>query len=118
MAGHGYPDDAVPDLLYSKGRPKVYSGDVTAGTPVTLDLNTDLGHNGHWGFIDAPTETTNILRVYISDDGTNFMGGETEGSSEYHECRPTEGVDITGMDVDSIKLEASAGTITYRVLVW
>lgn len=118
MSGQGYPDDAVPDLLYCKGRPKIFTGNVTAGSEVTLDVNAALGKNGHFGFIDMPQETTNNLHVRISDDSVNFMGGETEGSSEYHTTYPTGGLSLDRMDVDSIKLDASAGTIAYRVIVW
>lgn len=118
MAGQGYPDDAVPDLLYSKGRPKIYDTTVAAaGTPNTHDVNTDLGHNGHSGYLMNDSPTGDIY-LYISDDGVNFNGGVSEASTEKIVIKPTEGFDFGLLDIDSIKVDSSISGVAYRIVIW
>jgi len=53
-------------------RPKSYEGSVGT-SPIVLDVREDLGRNGSTGYItnDGPDD----LKVYISDDGVNYVGG-------------------------------------------
>ena len=98
------------------GRPKVYDTTVAlAGTENTHDVNTDLGRNGGGGYIvnDGPGD----LHVRISDDGTNFMGGAATGSSEYAVVEKDEVLDLKGLTVDTLKIDASVDATAYRILV-
>jgi len=103
---------AAPD----RGRPKVYEDTVDeAGTENTHDVNEDLGRDGGDGYIvnDGP----GLLLVRISDDGVNYMGGESTGSTDEATMKVDEIMDLGGMTIDSIKIDADTDDTAYRILV-
>jgi len=90
------------------GRFKAYedASFLVGDSPVTLDVNTDLGRNGKDGFIinDGAGDFT----VAISDDGVNW-------SSEYT-MKTGEVFSLTNIDIDSIRITWVADS-AYRVVV-
>lgn len=98
------------------GRPKVYDETVAeAGTPNTHDVNTDLGRNGGDGYVFNIGDGD--LYVYISDDGTNFNGGVEEGSDEKITILKHQTFGLSGLNIDTIKVDASEDGTAYRVVV-
>lgn len=99
-------------VIYSSepisGRFKTYEDTsfVEAESPLTLDVNTDLGRNAKDGFIinDGAGDFT----VAISDDGTNYGSAHTMKSGEVFS--------LTNIDIDSIKITWVADS-AYRVVV-
>jgi len=90
------------------GNPKKYEGTVAAaGTPVTLDVNADLDHNAGDGYIvcDGPGN----LQVDISKNGLAF---ETDVTVEEDEV-----VLLKGLNVDTIRIDATVSGTAYRALV-
>lgn len=91
------------------GRTKKYEdADFTSGeSPITLDVNTDLGKNGVDGYItcDGPG---NIL-VEISDNGTDF--------GDQHTLKIEEVIDLRNINVDKIKITHSGTDSAYRIMV-
>ena len=79
---------------------------VTGDSPITLDVNTDLGRNSVDGTIinDGPG---NIL-VEISDDGTNY--------GEQITLTDCDDIDLKNWDVDKIRLTWVSDS-SYRVVV-
>jgi len=90
------------------GRFKTYEDTsfLVGDSPVTLDVNTDLGRNGKDGFII--NDGAGNFTVAISDDGTTF------GSA--HTMKTGEVFSLTNIDVDSIKITWVADS-AYRVVV-
>jgi len=90
------------------GRFKTYedAAFIVGDSPVTLDVNTDLGRNGKDGFII--NDGAGNFTVAISDDGTTF------GSA--HTMKTGEVFSLTNIDVDSIKITWVADS-AYRVVV-
>ena len=79
---------------------------VTGDSPVTLDVNTDLGRNAVDGYIinDGPGNFT----IAFSDDGTNY-GGE-------HTLRTRERVNLKNLNIDKIRITWILDS-SYRVAV-
>jgi len=99
------------DVLSSSpisGRFKTYEdvAFVVAESPVTLDVNADLGRNATDGFII--NDGAGNFTVAISDDGATF------GSA--HTMKTGEVFSLTNIDVDSIKITWVADS-AYRVVV-
>lgn len=111
---HGLPDYhgyfisvPLPPSIEIKN-PKKYEGTVaTAGVPVILDVNTDLGRNAGDGYIvcDGPGD----LKVDISYNGVAFETDITIMDDEV--------LSLTGLNIDSIKIDATVNATAYRVLV-
>jgi len=106
---HGYvisiPAPPVPELV---ANPKKYEGTVaTVGTPVTLNVNTDLGRNSGDGYIvcDGPGG----LEVDISYDGATFEENITVKKDEI--------LDLGGLNIHTIKIDATVNGTAYRCLV-
>ncbi|KKL88313.1 hypothetical protein LCGC14_1925940 [marine sediment metagenome] len=91
------------------GRPVPYEDtNFTVGeSPVTLDVNTDLGRNAVEGYIacDGPGD----IIVTISDDGASFSSNIT--------LKAHEVFDLQFLDVDQIKITHSGTDSAYRVVV-
>lgn len=90
------------------GNPKKYEGSIaTAGSPATLDINTDLGRNSGDGYIvnDGPGD----LQVDISKDGSTFTENIT--------VKLDEVLDLSGLNIDTIKIDATVNGTAYRCLV-
>ena len=90
------------------GRFKTYAdvAFIVGDSPVTLDVNTDLGRNAKDGFII--NDGAGNFTVAISDNGTTF------GSD--HTMKTGEVFNLAGIDIDSIKITWVADS-SYRVLV-
>jgi hypothetical protein len=92
----------------SVGNPKKYEGSVAAaGTPETLPVNTDLGHNGRDGYImnDGPGD----LKIDVSHDGLTF---EEDITVEVDEAQS-----LTGLSLHTVKIDATVSGTAYRALV-
>jgi len=90
------------------GNPKKYEGSVAVvGTPVVLNVNTDLGKNAGDGYIinDGPGD----LQIDISYDGTTF---ETDITVEEDEV-----FDLGGFNIHTIRIDATENGTEYRALV-
>jgi len=89
------------------GRAKAYRDPVfVAGdSPVTLDVNTDLGRNAIDGFII--NDGAGIFNIEISDDGANW-------SNEFR-LNNGETLQLTNVNIDSIKLTWLTNS-SYRAL--
>lgn len=68
---------------------------VTGDSPVVLDVNTDLGRNGHAGYIINDGEG-NIL-VEISDIAAATYGGQ-------HTLKKNEILELTSIVIDKVRL--------------
>jgi len=106
---HGYmisiPAPPVPELV---ANPKKYEGTVaTVGVPVTLNVNTDLGRNSGDGYIvcDGPGD----LEVDLSYDGTTYEENITVKKDEI--------LDLGGLNIHTIKIDATVNGTAYRCLV-
>jgi len=106
---HGYmisiPAPPVPELV---SNPKKYEGTVAiAGTPVTLPVNTNLGRNSGDGYIvnDGPGD----LQVDLSFDGVTY---ETDITIKKDEI-----LDLGGLNIHTIKIDATVNGTAYRALV-
>jgi hypothetical protein len=80
---------------------------VSGDSPVTHDVNTDLGRNARIGYItcDGPGD----ILIEISDDGTNF------GSQ--HTLKVEDTLNFEGINVDKIRITHSGTDSSYRILV-
>ena len=90
------------------GNPLKYEGSVaTVGTPDVLDVNDDLGHNAGNGYIvcDGPWD----LEIDLSYDGTTL---ETDITVKKDEI-----LDLGGLNIDTILIDATEDGTAYRVLV-
>jgi len=94
--------DYIFGLTYSYEDTSFVVGD----SPVTLDVNANLGHNGHDGYIvnDGDGDFT----VEISDDGQTYGGS--------HTVKKDEVFDLRNLDVDRIRITHVADS-SYRVCV-
>ena len=90
------------------GRSKVYEDTsfVTGDSPVTLDVNADLGRNAIDGFII--NDGAGNFTVAISDDGTTFGDALTMKDGEI--------MSLTNLDIDKIKITWATNS-AYRVFV-
>ena len=90
------------------GRAKVYEDTsfVTGESPVTLDVNADLGRNAVDGFVI--NDGAGNFTVAISDDGATFGDALT--------MKENEVLSLTNMDIDQIKITWVANS-AYRVFV-
>lgn len=90
------------------GRSKAYEDTsfVSGDSPITRDINTDLGRNSRTGYIICDG-AGNIL-VELSGDGTNYGTQFT--------MKNNEKVNLDGMSIDSIKITHSADS-AYRINV-
>ncbi|KKM89208.1 hypothetical protein LCGC14_1250960 [marine sediment metagenome] len=101
--------------LETANTPQAYSGRtfkyedtsfVTGESPITLDVNTDLGRNSRDGYIIC--DGGGNLLIEFSDNGTNY------GSQ--HTLKSGEVISLTGLDIDKIKITWVTDS-AYRILV-
>ncbi len=90
------------------GRSKVYSDTnfVVGDSPITLDVNTDLGRNAIDGFVINDGDGN--FTVAISDDGITYGDALTMENGEIFS--------LTNLNIDSIKITWVANS-AYRVFV-
>ena len=90
------------------GRTKAYEDTsfVTGESPRVLDVLTDLGRNGHDGYM--VNDGNGDIKVEISDDGTTY-GGQ-------HTIKKDEIFDFYMLDIAKIRLTWVADS-AYRMLV-
>lgn len=81
---------------------------VAGDSPRSIDVNDDLGTNGNRGYIKV--DGAGDLLVEISHGGTNYEDQFT--------LKNGDAFDLTGLDVDTIRLTHSGTNTSYRVLVW
>lgn len=81
---------------------------VAGDSPATLDVNNYLGSNGNRGYV--VNDGTGDFTVEISHDGTTFMSDFTLKSGE--------SFDLTGLEVDSIRLTHGGTNSSYRINCW
>ena len=106
--------ETIPKKILDKlpfplsGRGKVYEDTsfVTGDSPVTLDVNTDLGRNAIDGFVI--NDGAGNFTVAISDDGSTFADALT--------MKKDEVFSLSNLDIDSIKITWVADS-AYRVFV-
>ena len=69
------PEGAFIDLSdYYEGKPYIAKGTLTVGTPVEIDIRTNLGRNarsGYLGNMGDPPVTAGAIKVW-EDDGTGY----------------------------------------------
>lgn len=88
--------------------PKKYEGSVAVvGTPDVLDVNADLDHNGTDGYIAC--DGSGDLEVDFSYDGTVFETDITIKNGEVFSLK--------GLNIDTIKVDATSNGTAYRVVV-
>ncbi len=88
--------------------PKKYEGTVTtAGVPEVLDVNTDLGKNAGDGYIVC--DGNGDLLVSISKDSVTFEEDITVKKDEI--------LDLSGMNIDCLLIDATEDGTAYRVVV-
>ena len=80
---------------------------VVGDSPVTHDVNTDLGVNSAMGYIIC--DGAGNMLVEFSSDGSNWGGQHTMKSGEK--------ISLDHMDIDSIRITHSADS-AYRILVF
>jgi len=109
-----YPDGILPVTVtvvfpsVDIPNPKKYEGTVaTAGTPVTLPVNDDLGKNAGDGYITC--DGAGDLLVDVSKDGTDYETAIT--------IKNTEVLLLGGLNIHTIKIDATQNGTAYRVLV-
>lgn len=106
--------ETIPKKILDKmigtidGRAKVYEDTsfVTGDSPVTLDVNNDLGRNAEDGFVINDGDGN--FTVAISNDGSTFGDTLTMKSGEVFS--------LTNIDIDKIKITWVADS-AYRVFV-
>lgn len=78
----------------------------TGDSPAVLDVNSDLGRNGHDGYVicDGPGN----IKVEISDNGITY------GSA--HTLKSNEALGLSKLDIDTIRITWVSNS-GYRVLV-
>jgi hypothetical protein len=104
----------VVNVPFIHGRDKSYEDtEFTAGeTGRVLDLNTDLGRNGHDGYIKVDTSAaaaTGDLLVEISNDGATYGTQKT--------LKNGDTLRLEKYDIDSIRLTHSGTNCGYRITV-
>lgn len=94
--------------LSIKGRTAAFEDTsfVTGDSPVTHDVNVALGRNGNDGYIVC--DGAGNIKINISNDGTNYGGT--------HTLKQNDVFNLTGLDVDSIKVTWVADS-AYRIMV-
>ncbi len=110
---------------YVGGRIIDYNTSVAlAGTPNIHEVKTDLGRYGTGGYI-TNDHTTQDLHVYISNDGTSYNCGKYTSASSlptgavaYTVLKPKDGLNLSGMQIHTIKVDASGNTTPYRIYVF
>lgn len=82
------------------------------------DIYTYLGHIGTSGFI-LNLDSTDTLFIWVSIDGTTFFGTETgEGVGvEYIPILPSTQFSLEPMTAHTIKIGASANSISYTIVI-
>ena len=98
------PVPYVPGLDYTYKDTNFVAGD----SPATLDVNNDLGRNGHLGFIICGGPGN--IDVKVSNDGVSYGG--------IHTMKPGEVYPLNSRDVDRIQLIYTGIKSAYRVDVW
>lgn len=90
------------------GRSKAYEDTsfVVGESPVTRDINADLGRNSRTGYIIC--DGAGDILVELSGDGTNYGTQFT--------MKDNEKVNLDGLSIDSIKITHSADS-AYRINV-
>ena len=98
----------VPDVDTTRGRSVSYEDTsfVTGDSPVTLDVNTDLGRNGRDGYI--VNDGAGNFTVKITDDGTTYGGTHTVKAGEI--------LKLKGVDIDSVVITWVSNS-AYRVFI-
>jgi len=88
--------DAYAPPGYWPGRTKAYedASFVTGESPRVLDVLTDLGRNGHDGYL--VNDGVGDIKVELSDDGTTY-GGQ-------HTVKKDEIFDLFMLDIAKIRL--------------
>ena len=110
---------------YVGGRLLDYNTSVAvSGSPNTHRVYTDLGRYATGGYI-INDHTTQDLHVYLSNDGVTYsMGKYTTASSlptgavAYTVLKPKEGLNLTGLQTHTIKVDASGNSTSYRIYVF
>lgn len=94
----------------SRGLPFVSNGTVAvAGTPNDEDINAALGRNGNQGFIEN-VGPQGDLEVAVSNDGASF-------SSPDIIIEKNEILDLEGLDIDTVRVDATVNGVNYRLVV-
>lgn len=102
----GIPTMELAD--YYEGNPFVERDSVAvAGTPVTINLFSELGTKAHTGTIQNLSAAADLY-VELSTDGITF----TDSAIVY----PQQYIDIEDEDVHTTRLDASANATPYQVL--
>ena len=97
-----------PQEQYWLGRTRSYEDTsfVTGDSPKVLDVNEDLKHNAHDGYMVC--DGAGNITLEISDDGLEY--------GEEHTIKQDEIVDFFMLDIDKIRLTWIANS-AYRILV-
>jgi hypothetical protein len=107
------------------GRPMDYDTSVAlAGTPNVHAIYEDLGRYGTGGYI-INDHSTQSLYVYVSNDGVSYSRGSYSASASlptggvaYTRLKPGEGLDLSGFQVHTLKIDASGNTNAYRIHIF
>lgn len=110
---------------YVGGRPIDYSTSVAvASTPNVHAIKTDLGRYGTGGYVKNDHMTQNLY-VYISNDGVTYSRGGYSatatlptGAVNYTTLKPGEGLDLFGMQIHTLKIDASGNNTNYRIFIF
>ena len=110
---------------YVGGRPIDYSTSVAvSGVPNVHQVYTDLGRYATGGYV-INDHTSQDLHIYISNDGVTYSMGKytssgslPSGAVAYSIVKPKEGFNLSGLQIHTLKIDASGNNTMYRVFAF
>ena len=101
----GVPETVLSD--YYEGNPYVTRGNIALLAPVTIDVRTNLGRNGHIGFLANVGPLLGDLHVYEYDGKT--------WTTEYYTIVKDGVENFEKADISQLKLEAAVAGVNYEL---
>jgi len=103
---NGYQYTHIAGESYGPGYyPAEDSSFTAADSPVTIDINSNLGRNASTGYLVC--DGSGDILIELSEDGSTFGTQFTMKNGET--------LDLTGLDVDSIRITHSGTDSAYRL---
>jgi hypothetical protein len=106
-------NDAGRSIYPVRGVMSVHETTITAGiSPVVYNINSDLGGlsntrgNRGWFAVDGNA----AIKIEIAQEGTSYMAQFTVNAGQV--------IDLTGFNINSIRLTRTTGDSAFRLVVW